>query len=131
MTSMPRKPSSTPEVEEFGRRLRQLRTGRGWTQAQLASKLGVERAVVGNYELGLHYPAIPQLVALSRALEVSTDRLLGLGEAVIHELQDRRLHQLFLDVDRMDAGTQGLVKQIVERIVTAGPSAHSRAGSKS
>lgn len=130
MNSMPRKPSSTPDVENFGRRLRELRTARGWTQAQLATKLGVERAVIGNYELGLHYPAIPQLVALARALEVSTDRLLGLGDTAVHELQDRRLHQLFLEVDRLDAGTQGLVKQVVERIVSAAPAPRQRTNAK-
>jgi putative transcriptional regulator len=130
MMSMPRKPISDPDAEGFGQRLRVLRKSRSWTQAHLAELLGVERAVIGNYELGLHYPAIPLLVKLARSLEVSTDRLLGLNDTTVHELQDRRLHQLFLEVDRLDAGTQGLVKQVVERIVTAAPSTQPRTGTK-
>jgi transcriptional regulator with XRE-family HTH domain len=130
MMTMARKPMPDADSERFGQRLRELRKGRGWTQAQLATQLGVDRAVVGNYELGLHYPAIPVLVKIARILEVSTDRLLGLGDAMVHELQDRRLHQLFLEVDRLDAGTQGLVKQVVERIVTAAPAAQPRTGTK-
>ena len=121
----------TPEetgADRFGRQLRALRQSRGWTLAQLADKVGIQGSMVGNYERGVHYPPIPTLVKLARALDVSLDRLLGEDEHQSGDIQDRRLHQLFVQVDRMDAGTQGLVKQVVEKIVTASPGHKSRTG---
>ena len=117
---MPRRTPQETGADSFGKRLRQLRLGRGWTQAELSRRVQIERAVIGNYERGFHYPAIPVLVRLAQAFEVSVDRLLGLDDEHPAEIQDRQLHQLFLQVDRMDAGTQGLVKQVVEKIVGAG-----------
>jgi len=36
----------------WGMNLRKLRLGREWTQAQLADRCGIKRAVLGHYELG-------------------------------------------------------------------------------
>jgi hypothetical protein len=75
--------------------------------------------MVCNYELGLHLPPLSTLVKLARALEVSTDRLLGIEENGPRDIQDRRLFQLFQQVDQADFTTQGLVKQVVERLLIA------------
>lgn len=127
MTTMGRRTPQETGADRFGRQLRALRKARGWTQAELAAKIGTEQSIVCNYERGAHYPPIPTLMKLAQALEVSLDRLLGAEQRKIDEIQDRRLHQLFLEVDRMDAGTQGLVKQVVEKIVTA---THPRVSAK-
>ena len=127
---MARKPIPEKGSDDFGKLLRQLRKSRGWTQAQLAQNAGIERAMVGNYELGVHYPPIPTLVKLARTLDVSVDRLLGLVESGTEDIQDRRLYQLFKDVDRADFGTQGLIKQVVEGLLISARSPRLRTGTK-
>jgi transcriptional regulator with XRE-family HTH domain len=130
MSLMPRKPIPEKDVQEFGERLRQLRKGKGWTQLQLARNAGIERSMVCNYEIGVNYPPIPTLGKLARALEVSVDRLLGLEESTDQEIQDRRLYQLFLEVDRVDFATQGLIKQVVESLLMTSRQVQARTGTK-
>lgn len=130
MDLMARKTPEESGAADFGRRLRELRKSRSWTQQQLAEQVGIERAIIGNYELGLHYPAMPVLAKLALVFQVSADRLLGLHEAEQVEIQDRRLYQLFVEADRADFATQGLIKQVVESLLTTGRPAKLRTGTK-
>jgi transcriptional regulator with XRE-family HTH domain len=60
---------------ELGRRIVQLRKRRGWSQADLAGRLGVTRERVGNWERGEHAPPLEALAALGEALRVPLDEL--------------------------------------------------------
>jgi transcriptional regulator with XRE-family HTH domain len=126
MNWMGRRTPQETGAEDFGRRLRELRQSRGWTLAELAEKVGVQGSMVGNYERGIHYPPIPTLVKLAHALEVSADRLLGIDEGKVDDIQDRRLYALFLEADRADLGKQGLVKQVLESLLRHGPQTDKR-----
>ena len=53
--------------------IRTLREERGWTQLELANKLGVTPATVYNWERGKYEPKASQLRALARAFGVSMD----------------------------------------------------------
>lgn len=58
-------------------RIKELRQSRGWTQADLARRLGVTRNGVNSWEQGLSMPSPASLVDLARMFSVSTDYLLG------------------------------------------------------
>ena len=72
---MPRK---KPPQTEFGVRLVALRQQRGLTQVQLAEASGLSQRVISYYETMPGYPAAPAIIALAKALRVSSDSLLGL-----------------------------------------------------
>lgn len=59
-------------------RIKELRTARGWTQAELARRLNMTRNGVNSWEQGLSMPSPAFLVDLARVFSVSTDYLLGL-----------------------------------------------------
>ena len=61
---------------EIGRRIVRLRKRRGWSQAELARRLGVTRMRLGNWERGVYTPPLGALLALRRELGVSLDELL-------------------------------------------------------
>lgn len=61
-------------------KLRELRKIRGFTQQQLADKVGVSNVSLSNYERGAQMPDITTLTRIANALGVSTDTLLGLNE---------------------------------------------------
>lgn len=50
---------------EFARKLKMLRKSKGWTQDELANRLGVSRSKIGNYELGLREPGFEDLEAVA------------------------------------------------------------------
>ena len=56
----------------------EMRMSFGWTQVQLAQKLGVTKQTVSNWENDNIQPSIDMLVKISKAFNVSTDYLLGL-----------------------------------------------------
>ncbi len=63
---------------DFGGKLKKLRLQEGYTQKQLADKLGVTKSVVSYYELQERYPSPEVLMRLARIFHVSSDYLLGL-----------------------------------------------------
>ena len=59
-------------------RIKFLRENKKLTQAELSKKLGITRASVNAWELGISVPSTQYLVELARIFEVSTDYLLGM-----------------------------------------------------
>ena len=64
-------------MEEFGQKLREVRTAKGYTQQALAEKLYVTRQTVSRWESGNRYPDLETLKKISAELEVSVDELLS------------------------------------------------------
>jgi len=74
---MPEVEFSRSLTQGFGERLAQLRKAAGYTQQQLADEIGATRRQVAYYEGESEHPPASLLIALARALSVSTDELLG------------------------------------------------------
>lgn len=55
------------------RTIRQLREERGWTQLELALKIGVTPITVYNWERGRSEPKVSQFRSLARVFGVSMD----------------------------------------------------------
>ena len=66
-----------PYMQVFGERLKELRTGKGLTQKQLASLMNVSGNAVHAWESDKQEPSLAMLVRLAEYSEASTDYLLG------------------------------------------------------
>ena len=66
----------------FRFRLKELRDGRGYSQAALANKIGVKQSTVGMWENGTNFPKVQQLIVLADLFHASTDYLLGRDEYI-------------------------------------------------
>jgi transcriptional regulator with XRE-family HTH domain len=67
-------------VSSFGGRLRAARRRQGLSQEGLARLVDASKNSVQNWERASALPRCETVVALARALEVSSDYLLGLAE---------------------------------------------------
>lgn len=65
-----------------------LRNAKGWTQSDLARKLGMTRSSVNAWEMGISVPSTAYLVELARLFHVSTDYLLGLKQNASIDVSD-------------------------------------------
>lgn len=59
-------------------RIPELRKASGWSQVEVAKRLGVTKQTVSNWENGNIQPSIEMLVRLAKLFNISTDYLLGL-----------------------------------------------------
>lgn len=59
----------------IGKRIRQLRIERGWSQAMLAEKSGVEPSNISHIERAATKLSLPTLVNISNAFEVTLDEI--------------------------------------------------------
>ncbi len=64
----------------LGQRISQLRIAMGWSQVDMAKRLGVAKQTVSNWENDNIQPSIEMLVRVAKILNVSTDYLLGLSD---------------------------------------------------
>lgn len=62
---------------EFREELPRARKARGWSQEDLAARVGVSRQAVSKWETGDAAPDLQKLVALADALDMSLDTLCG------------------------------------------------------
>jgi transcriptional regulator with XRE-family HTH domain len=92
--AMPRRPtpSPTPDLGKraLGRNLAGVRKERGFTQVELAERLGIIQALVSDYERGKLRLSAEMAVRFAHALGVPLDRLLGSGAAPPREAAPRR-----------------------------------------
>ena len=61
---------------EFGQRIKELRTGKGWTQEELAGELNIGHVHMNSIERGRKGCSIDLLLELAECFDVSTYYLL-------------------------------------------------------
>lgn len=81
----------------FGERLMQIRKSKGWSQEELAEKLGTKGPAVGRYERGTAKPTIEVAGKIARILGVSLDYLVGNSDQQL----DSPTLQRILDVQNL------------------------------
>lgn len=80
----------------FSERVKDLRLNRGWTQDDLAEKLGVSRVSISKYEKN-SIPDWEILIKIADLFNVTTDYLLGRREAQKHVFPDQEEESKYLD----------------------------------
>jgi putative transcriptional regulator len=65
---------------ELANRITETRNARGWTQAQLAEKVGVSRKTINTVENGVFVPSTIVALKIARALECTVEELFALKD---------------------------------------------------
>jgi putative transcriptional regulator len=65
----------TPHVKN---RIKEFRSDRGWTQQELADKVGVSRQSINTIERDRYVPSLPLALTFARVFGCSTDELFTL-----------------------------------------------------
>jgi len=67
-------------------RIKYLREKNNKTQSALAKQLGITRASVNAWEMGISVPSTQYIVELARIFDVSTDYLLGVEKSATMDI---------------------------------------------
>lgn len=61
--------------EKFGNRLREIRKAKGYTQEQVAEKIGIEPPNISKLEKGAHFPLPENIEKIAKALDIDIREL--------------------------------------------------------
>lgn len=118
-------PKKVPPSSAFGERLTHFRTAQGLTQTQLAEMIGSSQRAISHYETVAEYPPTSVVIDLARALQVTTDELLGLKppkKAAPNGAQDpetKRLWKRLQQVRDLPEKDQRAVVRLLNSLVAA------------
>ena len=118
---MPRK---VPPSFAFGERLARLRAERGLTQTQLADLIESSQRAISRYETVAELPPASVLVKLAKALDVTSDELLGLrppkkAPAPKQDPETKRLWRKFQQVRSLPEKDRRAVIRLINSLVTS------------
>jgi transcriptional regulator with XRE-family HTH domain len=117
---MPYKTNDKAEADALrrvlGRRIRDGREARGWSQEWVAEQVGVGAEMLSRYERGVLFPSHLTLLRLARTLGTTTDALYGVDAASRIAAEDALLR----DFARLDAAQRGAVDLIVRDLAAPG-----------
>jgi transcriptional regulator with XRE-family HTH domain len=95
--------------DDFDERLKTIRALRGLTQSELGEKSGLPTSSIAQFETKARKPSFETLRKLSKALEISTDYLLGnVDEPKVPEAGN----VLFRNYEKLSSHDQELLQNI-------------------
>ena len=91
----------------LGSNLRLLRKNKGFTQEQLAGKIGTKRSLIGAYEEGRIEPKLQTILNICHYFNVSIDSLINenlskVKKAALQDIKGRQLRILPITVNKQD-----------------------------
>lgn len=112
----------TPEATSFGERLVGLRKAAALTQQQLADEVGVSRRMIAYYEGQSEHPPTTLLPALTRALNVSADALLGLEPVAKRNgrMPDNRMQRRLQQLANLPPEDRRQIMQLLDAFIERG-----------
>lgn len=99
-------------AEAVRRRRREL----GWTQAELAERVGVHTQSIGNLERASHATSPELLIRVQQALDIDLSTTRQAARMVIDAISD----DLYSRIERMDPTEAVLMVGMVQRFIASG-----------
>ena len=100
----------------FAKRIGELRKGAGWSQGQLAKKLGTSAAIAGRYERGEVAPSIEVARRIADAFGVTLDYLTDPDASAV-SIQDQEALDRLHGIERLPAGERSRIIEVVDALV--------------
>lgn len=97
-------------------RLRQIREARGFSQSDLADRVGIHHQQIYRIETGQSDPSGTTLTNLAKALEVSVDYLVGLTDEPLIRIDEKGLTQM--ESRLVWAARNGLIVEALKVLTT-------------
>ena len=79
----------------IGKRIKEERLAKKWTQEQLAVKLNVSRSTVSSWEVERNYPDLETIIAISDLFGQSLDQLLREDPEMITKIKEQATDFIF------------------------------------
>jgi len=103
---------------KFPEKLKSARQQKGFTQGQLAQRVGSDSQRISKYERGVMVPTTAILIKLANALEVSLDYLLlDAEDRAVSKIQDAALLNQFTQIESLAENDKFLIKGLLDAFI--------------
>lgn len=100
----------------IGDRIQALRKQHGWSQQQLAKRIGTSGPIVGRYERGEMTPSVEVAKKVAEAFAVTLDFLVDdTGSAV--NIKDRLMLQRMMDIEALDTEDKKTIVHVLDSLL--------------
>jgi transcriptional regulator with XRE-family HTH domain len=123
--AMPRKSSlNLPALdlgeESVGQRIARIRKERGYTQIELAERIGTIQALISDYDRDKLRLNGEMAVRIALALEVTTDELLGLQPRAVHSRKpSRKILRRLEQIEKLPQAQQAILLKTIDTFIKA------------
>ncbi|MCD4655029.1 helix-turn-helix domain-containing protein [bacterium] len=109
----------TEEKESFGQRLARLRKVAGYSQRDLAKEIGISHRVVAYYEKETNNPPGTLLPLWAKALNVTTDILLGVEpyRDIDNKQKDIKLWRQFKQIEKLPKSERHQISKLIDKFL--------------
>jgi len=106
--------------ESFGNRLSMIRKSKGFTQVELAEKMGIIQVLISDYERGKLRPHHDMVARFAQALDVSADELLGIKLSKTKEDKPSlRIAQRLKKIENLPPAQQKTLLKTIDTFIKA------------
>lgn len=102
--------------KNFVNRLLTLRKQRGWSQPELAKRVGTSGPIIGRYERGEITPSIAVARKLAKVLEVTLDYLIA-DEEMPNTLQDKIMLKRWQVLDTLQSEDRERILFVIDSLL--------------
>lgn len=100
----------------IGDKIQTLRKQHGWSQQQLAKKIGTSGPIVGRYERGEMTPSVEVAKKLAETFEVTLDYLVDdTGNAA--NIKDKAMLQRMLEIEALDGEDKKTIVHVLDSLL--------------
>ena len=98
----------------LSKRLKELREEKGYTQQEIASKIGLTKGAYGCYERGISVPDTQTLLELAEIFDVTTDYLLGRvdNKKPLEDISEKQMEALKLSEKLTDKQLELIINMV-------------------
>ena len=104
--------------ETIGQRIARLRKERGYTQQELAKKMGIVRVLVSDYEKGRIRPHPEMVARFALALGITADELIGLKPSKSNDKEPNlSIQKKIRKIEDLPAAKQRVILQTIDAFI--------------
>jgi transcriptional regulator with XRE-family HTH domain len=102
----------------FGQRMARIRKAKGYTQVELAKRMDIIQALISDYECDKLRPYHEMIVRLAKALDISTDELLGVKPIKTKSSKvSLKLQRRMQKIDVLPPAKQKIILQTIDTFI--------------
>lgn len=101
----------------LGQRIKQLRKDKGWTQKELANRIGTSPAQLNKYESGHNTPPLDKLILFAEVLTTTADYLITGNVSENVPISNTRLVQRLQMIDQFDPDEKETAIKLLDALI--------------